>query len=1015
LATDEAEVLEFKKPLKHYAVINPQRHSKKPEKEMGMVTNSIKEIKYPQPYSPKRLLHALGNGHCVLLSNFTLNENNEFIFLSASAFTVDVDDDDKITNPKEVLEKLKHICTGLFPTFSHGIKGNRYRLFFQLDQAITNEDDFKALVDCVWMHLKGLGIPVDESGALKSPTQIIRPGILGYEINDSSTTLSVSKWMPIAKERAERLQKERDAEQKNRAKAFKDTIIEAPTYEEMKEMCEAIGYIPSGEGLKENWYQVVYALKNEVILGNLSEQEGFELYCIVSGNEGTERNWNGLKPRGLVTVGSIVRLAKESGYKRKHKYKYAMRETPEIIPVEHLKVNGKLDTQTMKKLIQRKQSLLIDSPTGSGKTFSSIDAFKELNKEDFANGENFHYYIFSAPTIPLTEQVAKKYDVVGITGETKNLHREMSIQVVKHGTRVFACTYDKTAEIIRILEEMFDYAYDGITPKFTVVIDEMHKFTEAYNYRYTAIDKIKSIAEKTVSFIGISGTCEDILKDDFEALIKIDTGNRKSPCLNYRVFTYENSKTDFDVMLIPVIRGLLKQTRVLLFINNKKRIERIKDILRKEGIKTQVVTSDSKKSPTYMDVVENETIADDIQVLITTSVLADGVNIQNKLQWSCLVVSDSSSPFFNPSTIKQISNRFRGDYHYFVLYMHRPNPNHMDTNRFNIETEYRYRKNVVSNYVDYLNQEFSDDEYKQFMPSLIEKNNGIYYKSQTENAIISFNPLFVRHESMKRKENFYQLFRNAFIHEVGKQLGIEVSGIYSVNEEVEKNGSDLSKLFEIVEALQEQEKKENAELRQAFSTFFDQDIYQAFLKNDDELLEVFKNYVHPEQFTATRRNVTIADFEVCKTVGEKIKRKADTNKYFNQIKALADIAYFENVSKKSVTKKVYQELMKNVGELYSSTDFKDLIEKKLPKKLKVQPKDVKDGLQLFHESHTRVTKERRVQITPLTVEIVAEVHSIPEKAVRNSIIKYVWSKNEHQQNILLSAIQEKWGIETYEK
>lgn len=770
MATETAAILHEIYPIQHYAAIHPAIYKVQPKDNMGLITYDFKKIGHAERYTAKEILKALGGGQCVLLSNFEVDSQNSLRFVSTSAFTIDIDDDYQVTNPIEVLHDLKDICTGLFYTFSHGKegKGNRYRLFFQLDQSITDEGDYEALIKYVMVQLKNKGLPVDE--AAKSPTQIIRPGISGFQVNDFSVKLPVNEWLPKARLRDKIEKQIREAERKAKAEKFKDRLFKPITYEELKEMCKAIGYIPSG-GTKEKWLQIVYALKHEVILGNLTDVQGYELFCIVSGKEASERQWKSMKPRGKdnprdegATVGSIVKHAEAAGYKRKHIYKYAWQETSESIPIECMKVKEHLTIEVAKDLIQRKQRLLVDSPTGSRKTSSFISAFKELANKDF------HYYIFAAPTIPLTEQIAKDHDIPCVKGGMKKLGNEVTDIAIK-GARVFVSTYDKTAELIRHLTEGIDYDFENIKPQFTVVVDEIHKFIDAYNYRFAAIDQIKGLAEIAVAFIGLSGTPEDILKDHFDTLIQIDTGNSASPCLDYRVFTYEKRK-DADVMLILVIRELLQQTKVLLFINNKERIERIKDILRKEGIQTQVVTSDRKQCPTYLNIVEKGTIADDVQVVISTSVLADGVSINNDLNWSCLVVSDMASPFFNPSTVKQISNRFRGQYRYFSLYLMQPNPNYIETYRFNMASEYEYRKKIVNGYVIDLNQEF-EGRLTDFIPSLVERENGIFYRSQDENAVIEYNPLFVRHQSMRRKERYYTLFRNAYIEEVGRQLGVK--------------------------------------------------------------------------------------------------------------------------------------------------------------------------------------------------------------------------------------------------
>ena len=1020
--------------ISHYAAIHHKKYKQQPvSSEMGIITNDLKRVGHSKRYSTQQLLEAFSSGQNVLLSNFEVDANRSLRFISSSAFAIDVDDDKQVTNPLQVLHDLKDICSSLFYTFSHGKKGNRYRLLFQLDGPVTDQGELSALIDYMVVYLKDKGLPVD--GAAKSPTAIIRGGIAGYEVNDLSTTLKLSEWLPKAKERAAAKLAILEEQRKARLKQMDKDLLNPVTAEELRSMCEKIGYIASGNGddSLNRWKQLVYAIKNEVLHGDLDEIEGYELYCIISGDEANERYWNSIKPYGHVTVGTIIHHAINAGYTRKHKYSYAQQKTVETIPHEQIKVKDHLTPEIAKTLIQRKQRLLVDSPTGSRKTSSFMGAFKELANKDY------HYYIFAAPTIPLTEQVAKEHSVPCITGGMKNIANEITTKAI-NGERVFVTTYDKTAELIHYLTNGISYGKDN-QPEFIIAIDEVHKFTEAYNYRFAAIDQLEQLTNLATSVIGLSGTPEDVLKNNFDALIKIETGNKKSPCLDYRVFTYstktgkkhtankknaveETNKNLADVMLLQVIKGLLKQTKVLVFINNKDRIKTISKTLKREGINTQIVTSDTKQSSTYLNIVESGNINDDVQVLLSTTVLADGISISNGLNWSCVVVADKASPIFNPAALKQISNRFRKDYRYFCLYMREINPEYGETKPFYIDTDFQYRKRVVAGYVDYLNEEFTGDLLQEFTPSKVEKVNGIYHRSTEENAKIEFNPLFVRHQSMKRKESYYSTFRQAFINEVGKQLGMKCNAIVNVNEEAAKHNQDFSGLLAEMEAEQDQKKLADADLRASFSKYFDESIYGCFVRGDEEALKLFEKDVHHSQYKAISKVCNIADFETCKIIGENIKKDADTHKYYNDIQALVEIAALEHTKRTSVTKRVYNELLKVEQENYTSKDFKYLTEKVLPRKLKVKPEDVKATLNLFHKFHSRPNGQAHTMIRPLTISLVAKVRHnqerendlipLDESVVKDSVLRYIRSCKKHQQNVFLPAVASKWDIKSNE-
>lgn len=246
--------------IQHYAAIHPRKYYAQPkEKDMANITNKLKETGSTKRYTSQELIHALGDGRCVMLCNFEIDNQNKFRFISTTAFAIDVDDIGKITNPKEILKKpyLKDICAGLFYTFSHGKKGkgNRFRLFFQLDHPITDLKEYMALVEYVMDYLKDRGLPIDESGALKYPTQIIRPGILGYEVNDFSVLLPVKEWLPQAQVRAKLQKEKREAERKAKEESFKDSLFQSVTFEELKEMLKRLDTYPA-VALKKNGFKL---------------------------------------------------------------------------------------------------------------------------------------------------------------------------------------------------------------------------------------------------------------------------------------------------------------------------------------------------------------------------------------------------------------------------------------------------------------------------------------------------------------------------------------------------------------------------------------------------------------------------------------------------------------------------------------------------------------------------------------------------------------------------------------
>lgn len=359
---------------------------------------------------------------------------------------IDIDDDNEVTEPQKVLKDLKDICTGLFYTFSHGKKGNRYRLLFQLDESITDEDDLKLLIEYMNYYLQSKDLPADSLAP--GSTIPIRGGVKGYEVNNLNITLNTDKWLSKAKEHfAERINNMRE-QQKKKTEQMKNNLNNPVTYDELKEMIETIGHIPSGEGREttKKWLQIVYALKHQVQMELLEEDEGFELFHIVSGGESGQKQWNDIKPTGQVSVGTIVYHATESGYRRKHAYNQSLQVASDIIDHEQINVKQYIPVDVAVELLQRNQKLLVDSPTNSGKTTAFIDAFKQLANEDN------HYYIFTAPTTALTEQIAKEHNLPSIIGGKKNLKHNVVSHALK-GQKIFVSVYDKTTDLVGYLKK----------------------------------------------------------------------------------------------------------------------------------------------------------------------------------------------------------------------------------------------------------------------------------------------------------------------------------------------------------------------------------------------------------------------------------------------------------------------------------------------------------------------------------------------------------------------------------
>jgi hypothetical protein len=738
--------------LKHQVIVHSIPYKKQPTgNEMGRITNDLKRT-YSEALSVDQILEYFSRGHSILLSNAEVDQENRFRFISSSIFAIDIDDDQQITHPEEVLFLLKNQAAGLFYTFSHGIKGNRYRLIFQLDRTLNDELKMRGIIDLVAKDLKKLGLPVDTQA--KNPLQIVRGGKRQVLINQDNK-LDTSELL-------ERLKKEEMKRQQSLYDNFKKELRPIQ-FDILREMAEAIGHIPSGTGQGELWKRLVVSIKHYANVGFISDEEGFELFNIISGGEQSDKSWRTLRANGQATIASFIHEAKKRGYNGKYLH-YSNEQTIEsTYTSETIKVKEYIPVEVAKELITLRQRILVDSPTGSGKTTSFLNAFKELSNE------SKHFYIFAAPTIALTEQNAASHKVRAIKGKTSNLFKIIH-QDVKNGKRVFISTYDMVPALIEFLKMI------GKTITFTLVVDELHKFVTDYdyNYRFEAIRGLYDASKEARSFIGLSGTIDDIYKNEFETVVKIDNGRPQSPCQEFAVYTYEK-RDNALAELAQLIEIWTSKRKLLIYIQSKKKIEHLANVLRKKGIKVRSINASNKSNLTYKQLVEQATIDPDVQVVLTTSVIADGINIKNDIDWEVIAVCNDFSNLFNYSSIKQISNRLRNTYRRFSLFIQEPR--NTNDQLFRLENAYQSRLSIAQNIVDEINSHAFFDP-KLFRVSEIERIYGI--KPSIEDHL-EIDTLHLRHSVSQEQERYFYGNRFAFIRAVEKALFKKSTGILNIS------------------------------------------------------------------------------------------------------------------------------------------------------------------------------------------------------------------------------------------
>lgn len=964
-----------------YITLHPGYFPTKESFNLGIITNWFKKKGLSNRYTLEEIFKFTGEGRCLIPSHISTDGEN-YEFISSNLIFVDVDDDEQITNPKEVMKELHGVCAGLFYTSSHSSTKNRYRLVFVLDEYIKDEHTydfiFKALVD----KLHRLGIPADD--AIRTPMQRIRTATKGYIINNLDAVFSV-------KELREEAQRQREKELQERQRKVqavsdrKDTYIY--TVEELKDRANVIGYVESFE----EWAKLGYSLKSYVNEGFIDDIEAYEIFSVLCGGNDESQFWDSLKAT-RITIGTFIYYSNQAGYKRSYKYYHATSNVSNSMNIEKVKFDKYIPIEFSKELLKSEQNILVKSPTGSGKTHSFINAAKELAQELLSNGHN-RFFILSVPTIAITDQVAHDNDVLAVRGETANLYKRLK-SYSDSGKRVLVCTYDMTDALIQLLSSIKPFA------SYAVIVDEVHQLVHNYDFRMRAIESLHSLHGQVKSFIGLSGTPEDVLRDPFDRELHIQTKHEAAPCQVWGALTYEK-KDEEETLLFQLLKQKAQAgKRLLVFIQNKEMIKRLQVQLRKENLKVATVTSDGKfTNLAYKTLVEESRFPNDIQVILTTSVLSDGININNEnMNYDCILVTSNSSPMFNVDQARQCANRFRNLYNGFYVFMQQAKKE--TKHLFNIESAYNYEKLIAQNAVDLINEQFAGKGNSSLLRmAKIERRYGIAF-DETERA--HFNALRLRHNVSEEKAQFYTLYRNQFIEALTIVIGTAPKSSIDVSEFIKENNLDLLPITTELEALKEAAKADKAEKIANIDKHYTKAIYDSFLEGNDDVLKIFKPAVTIEHYACLNGLVHLTDYGTSLHLVKQVENRNFIHAYKNRIEALTNIQYFNKVHRQTPSKESYEAIREHVGKTLTKSEMDKILQDITKRYKRSKTVDVKHimGNYFYHEK-TRTEKERFTTFHELTVEQISDEHNTTTDIIQKSMKLYAEKQGGKLAEIIL--------------
>lgn len=992
--------------LKHSARFNSFGFKNKPGKNdpyFGRIHKDLKECNDAE-YTLQEILEKVTSGYCIKpgafkLQDYTADELSELRELyredfnayttraaeinrskqlqleSTQLLIIDVDDRTGATDFNEVFEYSG--ATAAYFSFSHGktsvfhTKQNAYRLIFELDAPITHVDLLKHVQNALKRGLY-------EQFPSLLPVAGVKTGNNGIDVMGTGFFFGTNKKEYLLNEQPRAIhvapfQAAFDAERelkKYAAAAGSNPATRSTTDKEALAMAEYLGDIGGTDF--DQWRTLAIGLFNSAQAGTITEDTALEILKILDGNAQNDKFYLNYKrpltdSGATATIATFIKLATSRGFKRSFEDR-----NPTIEGAKETGIETQIIKQTTKHipeqvitdiLNEQARSVLLVSDTNSGKTYATIAGCRAY----LMNNPNAFVY-YAAPTRALGGQVASKYNLGNALQDNEQAFAFVR-RAIADDSRMIAGTYDKATKVLKALPQPY---------KLIVIVDEAHKEVTDYNLRYKAIKQLFSIteSERVIKFLALTGTPQEIDLAHYNKRCIIERKNRPELAGELLFVEYNKMYLYTDVVTRMIAKEVSQGAKVLAFVNNKDEIELIQRALKKISIKAAAVTAAHRNSNTYNSILTKEVIPEGVQVILATNAIADGINIENKNDYVCIVAPiRNKAPFFNISLIKQASNRFRNTYKRLIIPMFIVSDiedERLTEQPHNLEGRYQWLMRDAERTRDIIEARFKE-RLDLYRPSVAEAIAGLfntflaksfnfkaaYKEAENKRLGLPYNESMVeqltliqtrlltvderakRYQASQEQEEYYTYFPNAFKRAIMDVTAIkEVRHILVADYLSDEAKDERKALVDEIDRLKalaaatEQEKREKVAeiLTEPIFDKLQAEYYAAGKINENtEVWEAIKKAMHKDHNSALKGFISFLDYEQAIKELKRIKKKAQINELRNHLKYYADLQGFiesDAAGKKNLTQAIIARLEQAFdNRIVTAGDRDDILEK----------------------------------------------------------------------------------------
>jgi hypothetical protein len=551
---------------------------------------------------------------------------------------------------------------------------------------------------------------------------------------------------------------------------------------------------------------------------------------------------------------------------------YGITQLNTLQPSNILQVNKYLDEKytDIKAFINTNRYTLLKAPTGSGKSFLAVKLLKEL----IIKHPN-SFLVLACDTVMLSKQIATDNNFNLLCGETNKSYSKP----LKPG--IYISTYDSLIHLHKI-----DF----------LVVDEAHQLINASDFRKKAINRLFNLMLDTKT-LAITATPQYLypLNNTFN-LLEVDVKDRIQN--TYEVVDASGIKTEKKILEIILHNHQNGKNKGVVYLNDNNKLKEIKKYLEQQtSLKIALINKDVKEDKEdkdsfedcglmgiikeekenlnlecYDSIVNNSLIPNNIDIVLTTCLLQNGINIKNN-DIDYLIINEVEE-----TSIIQFEARFRRGVKGKVYLLKTLNPTN-EVKRFGYK-EYKYFINKYENIAyTYNHIEQKKNSYEDQL--LKEKSKAIYFNIDLNRWEV--NKLIVGNQIYEQNRLFYQSNPSFFFNPIGSNGTNGTNGVI-INPYFYSNFDET-----ILDTIQDFYRKKTTEKREWY--FTDTNSFK----------------VNSVLGRGSIKNKSKVEQDFYKEHKDKIKDVSITycNKRYNEIK------FFERDFNYQIKDKYFKELLKN--------------------------------------------------------------------------------------------------------